>query len=259
MGNVFRTLPGQPSPQAPLIAAPATADREGPQEQAPPRAASGTADKEGPQEPAPLRAALETVDLREDDNALDEGSFLEASTKEDPKHPEERLQEWCELIPGKSKLRIIVGFEEMIRLCNEVGNAWSERVHHMNGNVYTVVENLPPKRYKVYDHVCAARGIQGGNILVPYTAVALVLEPQLVLHARLEEPEAGPANVVLTRLSGAEVSVVALEVPDKQDVDWLKGVLSNRLGCDHHLLQLVAGDRVLELEDNVKQVLSTPG
>merc|ERR1719217_1573632 len=98
---------------------------------------------------------------------LNSGS-AKRSVEDGPKHPEELLTEWRELVPHKSKVRIVVNPEEMSRLCGEFGNTWSSRVHHMNGNVYTVIENMPPKRYRVYDPVCEARGHQGGRITVPH-------------------------------------------------------------------------------------------
>jgi len=81
------------------------------------------------------------------------------------------MKEWVELKPGVSRVRLISDPEKMKKLCKKVGNSWGPVVHHMNGNEYTVVENLPPSRYVVYDPVCDAKGIQNGKIFVPYNGV----------------------------------------------------------------------------------------
>merc|ERR1719316_2386660 len=83
------------------------------------------------------------------------------------------MTRWLELNEGRDKVRLIADEKEMERLARQVGNCWDERVHHMNGNVYTVVENLPPHRYLVYDPVSDRNGLQSGKIFVPYQGVIL--------------------------------------------------------------------------------------
>jgi len=50
----------------------------------------------------------------------------------------------------------------------------------MIGNVYTVVENVPPGGYIVYDRDSEANGVQGGQIYVPFKGLALLSEDELV-------------------------------------------------------------------------------
>lgn len=166
--------------------------------------------------------------------------------KGDDDYPEEKLEQWCELVPNQSKVRIVAGPEEMLRLCLEVGNNWSSRVHHMNGNIYTVVGNLPPMRYLVYDPVCDKRGIQDGRIYVPYKAVAVVREPEMVVMVSLISANDGSMSVFCSSFSGSELATVLLDDPTARDVWWLKGILAARLNQKSHLIKIVTGTQVLE-------------
>ena len=88
---------------------------------------------------------------------------------------------FCELQKNVSRVQLISDPQRMAELCAEVGNIWTPEVHHMNGQIYTVVENLPPNKYAVYDPVCGKKGLQGGKIFVPSKAVTVVDE-QVMTH-----------------------------------------------------------------------------
>ena len=84
------------------------------------------------------------------------------------------MTEWRELVPNKSRVRLVADAAEMTRLCGSVGNSWGPEVHHMHGKVFTVVENLPPNKYVVYDRISDEKGLQRGRIYVPWNALSLV-------------------------------------------------------------------------------------
>jgi len=93
---------------------------------------------------------------------------------------------FCELQKNVSRVQLISDPQRMAELCAEVGNIWTPEVHHMNGQIYTVVENLPPNKYAVYDPVCGKKGLQGGKIFVPSKAVTVVDEQVEPPHAWCE-------------------------------------------------------------------------
>lgn len=83
------------------------------------------------------------------------------------------MEEWRELQPGVSQVRLISNTNKMRNLCERAGTTWSPRLHHMNGKAYTVVENRPPNFYAVYDPAFRAKGLQHGKVFVPFNAVIL--------------------------------------------------------------------------------------
>jgi hypothetical protein len=109
----------------------------------------------------------------------DAASLLQAPQSAGAPEPAERLMsEWRELIPDVSRVRIMSDAKRMEAFCPQVGCQWPEEIHHMNGNLYLVVENSPPDTYVVYDPVFHQRGIQDGRIHVPFQGVVVEEEQE---------------------------------------------------------------------------------
>lgn len=132
----------------------------------------------------PARARLRRGGAGSAGLAPDGGPPAELQVQEEP-----RMTAWRELVPQVSKVRIIKSVAETQKLAVEDGNVWPANVHHMNGQVFTVVANVPPSRYEVYDPVSASKGFQNGRIFVSYKALELVPEaPPPVQHQYLFKP-----------------------------------------------------------------------
>jgi len=87
---------------------------------------------------------------------------------------------WSELKPYVSRVRLMSDTQKMAKFCQEVGNSWGHHVHHMNGQTYTVVKNIPPNLYAVSDH-------QNGIINVPWKAITALEEDNFAAGELMEQ------------------------------------------------------------------------
>eukprot|EP00928_Gymnodinium_smaydae_P081600 TRINITY_DN65087_c0_g1_i1.p1 TRINITY_DN65087_c0_g1~~TRINITY_DN65087_c0_g1_i1.p1 ORF type:complete len:282 (-),score=30.43 TRINITY_DN65087_c0_g1_i1:117-962(-) len=170
---------------------------------------------------------------------------------------EEPLDEWRPLVPGQSKVRIMKNPDECEEKCHKVRTSWGEAVHHMNGCIYTVIENLPPMKYLVYDPVCHSKRLQKGKIYVPFDAVCAVLQPQVAacVSGVQRMSDEGALQVDFNRLTGEALASVVLWKPSS-DVAALRAALAEALGMEPYLVKILTEDsQLLDDSEKVEEVL----